>query len=216
MNGIRIDRVQIQNSREIWITKGHLAALGTATLAIALLAFFVGIQVGRNQVDAPPIAQADSILPDPVKEDALEALLREVEAAQAAAPPLAFPDTLTEGEAPTAPSEEAEEPVETDVEPVPEVKKDPPPPPPPTAAPIPKSGWSVQVASYDNAKDADTRVDKLRERELKAYRVTALIRGENWHRVKVGSYPTKDAAAKARNDLARILGTRDLMITEAP
>ena len=93
LNGTRIDR-QIQNSREIWITKGHLAALGTATLAIALLAFFVGIQVGRKQVDAPPPPQADNILPDPAKEDALEALLREVEAAQAAAPPLAFPDTL--------------------------------------------------------------------------------------------------------------------------
>ena len=207
--------MQIQNSREIWITKGHLAALGTATLAIALLAFFVGIQVGRKQVDTPPAPQADNLLPDPAKEDALEALLREVEAAQAAAPPLAFPDTLTEGEAPKAPDENEEQSVETGVEPVPEVKKDPPPPPPKAAA-IPTSGWSVQVASYDNAKDADARVEKLRERELKAYRVTALIRGQNWHRVKVGSYPSKDAAAKARNDLARILGTRDLMITEAP
>ena len=207
--------MQIQNSREIWITKGHLAALGTATLAIALLAFFVGIQVGRNQVDAPPVATSDSILPDPAKEDALEALLREVEAAQAAAPPLAFPDTLTEGEAPTPPEDKSETPVETDVKPVPEVKQEPP-PPPPKAAPVPKSGWSVQVASYDNATDADARVAKLRERDLKAYRVTALIRGQNWHRVKVGSYPSKDAAANARNKLARTLGTRDLMITEAP
>ena len=57
---------------------------------------------------------------------------------------------------------------------------------------------------------------QLREQDLKAYRVTALIRGQNWHRVKVGSYPSKDEAAKARGDLARILGTRDLMITEAP
>ena len=215
MDGTRTDRVQIQNSREIWITKGHLAALGTATLAIALLAFFVGIQVGRKQVEAPPIATSDSILPDPAKEDALEALLREVEAAQAAAPPLAFPDTLTEGEAPKPPEEATEEPIETDVKPVPEVKQEPP-PPPAQAAPVPKSGWSVQVASYDNATDADARVAKLRERELKAYRVTALIRGQNWHRVKVGSYPSKDAAAEARNKLARILGTRDLMITEAP
>ena len=205
-----------QNSREIWITKGHLAALGTATLAIALLAFFVGIQVGRKQIEAPPEAHSDSILPDPAKEDALEALLREVEAAQAAAPPLAFPDTLTEGEAPEPPEEEPVESVETEVEPVPEAKQEPPPPPPPKAAPAPKSGWSVQVASYDNANDADARVAKLRERDLKAYRVTALIRGQNWHRVKVGSYPSKDAAAKARGDLARVLGTRDLMITEAP
>ena len=46
--------MQTQNNRPtIWITRGHLAALGTATLAIALLAFFVGIQVGRSQVDTP-------------------------------------------------------------------------------------------------------------------------------------------------------------------
>ena len=215
MNGNKAERVNTQNGREIWITRGHLAALGTATLAIALLAFFIGIQVGRNQAETPQEIPADALLPDPAKEDALEALLREVEAAQAAAPPLAFPDTLTEGEAPEPPQEEEEEAVETTIEPVPEVKQEPPPPTPSTA-PVPTSGWSVQVASYDNAPDADSRVEKLRERDLKAYRVTALIRGKNWHRVKVGSYPTKDAAAKARDDLARILGTRDLMITEAP
>jgi DedD protein len=184
-------------------------------LAIALLAFFIGIQVGRNQADTPQELPVDTLLPDPDKEDALEALLREVEAAQAAAPPLAFPDTLTEGEAPKPPEEPKKAIVETEVEPVPETKQEAPPPAPSTA-PVPTSGWSVQVASYDNAPDADARVEKLRERDLKAYRVTALIRGKNWHRVKVGSYPSKDAAAKARNDLARILGTRDLMITEAP
>ena len=47
-------------------------------------------------------------------------------------------------------------------------------------------------------------------------RITALIRGQNWYRVKVGSYPSKDAAANARKKLASSLGTRDLMITEAP
>ena len=62
--------------------------------------------------------------------------------------------------------------------------------------PCPKSGWSVQIASYDNVADADARVVKLKGK-MKAYRVAALIRGKNWYRVKVGSYPSKDAAAKA-------------------
>ena len=204
-----------QNGREIWITRGHLAALGTATLAIALLAFFVGIQVGRNQADAPAASNTDKILPDPDREDALEALLREVESAQAAAPPLAFPETLSEGTAPeTPPTVEAED-VPTEVRPAPDAQQAPP-PPPPKSAPVPSSGWSVQIASYDSPTDADARVVKLQERGLKAYRVTALIRGLNWYRVKVGAYPNKDAAAAARIKLARILGTRDLMITEAP
>lgn len=209
------DWVHTQNGREIWITRGHLAALGTATLAIALLAFFVGVQVGRNQSDSPNMTENASILPDPNREDALEALLREVESAQAAAPPLAFPETLSEGEAPDVPSEPETEEVATEVRPAPEVTQTPP-PDPPKSAPVPSSGWSVQIASYESASDADARVAKLQERDLDAYRVAALIRGQNWYRVKVGPYSNKDAAAKARTDLARTLGTRDLMVTEAP
>lgn len=209
------DWVHTQNGREIWITRGHLAALGTATLAIALLAFFVGVQVGRNQSDAPNVAENTSVLPDPNREDALEALLREVESAQAAAPPLAFPETLSEGEAPEVPSEPEAEEVATDIRPAAEETQTPP-PDPPKSAPVPSSGWSVQIASYESASDADARVAKLQERDLKAYRVAALIRGQNWYRVKVGPYPNKDAAAEARTDLARTLGTRDLMVTEAP
>jgi len=204
-----------QNGREIWITKGHLAALGTATLAIALLAFFVGVQVGRSQTKLTAVTASDNLLPDPEREDALEALLREVEAAQAAAPPLAFPETLAEGSPPPAPEAEPTEEDETQVRAHPD-RAPTPPPPAAKAASLPTSGWSVQIASYENAADADARVAKLKERKFKAYRVTALIRGHNWHRVKVGSYPNQKAAVKARVELARILGTRDLMITEAP
>lgn len=215
MNSLVADRVNTQNGREIWITRGHLAALGTATLAIALLAFFVGIQVGRNQVDSPAAADAEQILPNPDREDTLEALLREVESAQAAAPPLAFPEALAEGTAPETPPVAEDEVEPTEIRPDPDAKQAPP-PDPPKSAPVPSTGWSVQIASYDSVTDADARVAKLQERDLKAYRVTALIRGVNWYRVKVGSYPSKDAAAEARVKLARILGTRDLMITEAP
>ncbi len=209
------DWVHTQNGREIWITRGHLAALGAATLAIALLAFFVGVQVGRTQVETPSIADHSTVLPDPDREDALEALLREVESAQAAAPPLAFPETLTDGDPPPVPEAPDAEDVTTEVRASPEATQTPPPDPPKTA-PVPSSGWAVQIASYESASDADARVAKLQERELKAYRVAALIRGSNWYRVKVGPYETKDAAAKARINLARTLGTRDLMVTEAP
>ena len=182
---------------------------------LALLAFFVGIQVGRSQVDTPGSATTETLLPNAEREDALEALLREVEAAQAAAPPLAFPESLAEGGAAEVPEPEKAEVVETTIEPAPEPEPTPP-PEPAESTPAPKSGWSVQIASYDNVTDADARVAKLKDRKMKAYRVAALIRGKNWYRVKVGSYSSKDAAAKARTELARILGTRDLMITEAP
>jgi cell division protein FtsN len=215
MNGPVGKRVQTQNGREIWITRGHLAALGTATLFIALLAFFVGIQVGRNQADTPQSSRADALLPDPDREDALEALLREVEAAQSAAPPLAFPEALTEDTPPEVSDGKQNEAVETAVQPAEEAAPEPP-PDPPKNAPVPTSGWSVQIASYDNGSDADARVKTLRDRGMKAYRVTALVRGKNWYRVKVGSYPSEKAATAARTDLAAKLGTRDLMVTEAP
>ncbi len=209
--------MQTQNNREIWITRGHLAALGTATLAIALLAFFVGIQVGRGQVEAAPTSAQETLLPNPEREDTLEELLREVEAAQAATPALAFPETLAEGTAAPVEPPAEEAPVQTEVVAAPEAPAEAPPPPPPDATtPLPKSGWSVQIASYDNVADADARVSKLQARKMKAYRVAALVKGKNWYRVKVGSYPTQDAAGAARAELARLLGTRDLMITEAP
>jgi len=208
--------MQTQRRREIWITRGHLAALGTATLFIALLAFFVGIQIGRSPSSGTDLEQAPTLLPDPEREDALEDLLREVEAAQAAAPPLVFPEALEEGTAPETPEEVEDEPVQqTQVKPSEDAQPEPP-PPAPVPTPLPTAGWSVQIASYDNASDADARVEKLKKRDLRAYRITALIRGKNWYRVKIGSYPSKEAAALARKQLAAKLGTRDLMITEAP
>jgi cell division protein FtsN len=46
--------------------------------------------------------------------------------------------------------------------------------------------------------------------------VTALVQGENWHRVRVGGYPSKEAATEAAAELATNLGLEELMITQAP
>ena len=203
----------VHNRREIWITRGHLVALGTATFFIALLAFFIGIQVGHSQSEAPEVSDQAALLPDANRQDALEALLREGEAAEANATPMAFNQTLTQDNAPPPPVEaEAEETTHT------EVPASTPPSAPPAApadAPLPQSGWSIQVASYDTIKDADSRVKQLKSQGLKGYRVGALIRGKKWYRVRVGSYPNKAAAETARQRLLGSLGG-DLMLAEAP
>ncbi len=206
----------VHPKREIWITAGHLAALGVATFFIALLAFFVGIQVGRSQSDIPEIAATTALAPDPDQQDALEALLREVEAAQSAAPALTFTETLSDGNPPEPPIEQPEDPeVATDV--VPPAEPPPiPPPPAPSSAPMPKGGWAVQIATYDSRTEADTRGDELAQGGHKAYRVAALIRGRTWYRVRVGGFTTKEAAETARVELATELGNRDLMLAEAP
>jgi cell division protein FtsN len=206
----------VHTKRDFWITPGHLAALGAATFFIALLAFFVGIQVGRSQRNHPEATARATLIPDPEQQDALEGLLREVEAAQSAAPTLTFTETLTEGNPPEPPVAAVEEPpATTDV--VPPADPPPvPPPPPPASAPLPKGGWAVQIASYDSRTEADSHVDDLMKGGHKAYRVAALIRGRTWYRVRVGGYDTKNAAETARVALSTALGNRDLMLAEAP
>jgi DedD protein len=206
----------VQSKREIWITPGHLAALGAATFFIALLAFFVGIQVGRGQASAPTNPKLSTLVPDAKDQDALEALLREVDAAQSEEPALTFTENLSNGVAPAPPTEDKAAPAAaTDVEPPPA----PPPEPPPAAtngAPLPTSGWAVQIASYDSTKEADSHVASLVQLGHQAYRVAALISGRTWYRVRVGGFATKQSAEKARVKLSNELGNPDLMLAEAP
>jgi DedD protein len=199
--------------REIWITRGHLMALGTATFFIALLAFFIGIQVGRSQSEAPAAISDAALVPDADRQDALEALLLEVESAQEEAPQLAFNETLAQDNAPQPPVEAPPEtPITTKIAP-----ENPPTPPPPAPkdAPMPKSGWSIQVASYDTVADADARVKQLKARGLTAYRVGALIRGRQWYRVRIGGFEDKAAAETSRLKLQGELGG-GLLLAEAP
>ncbi|MDP6946485.1 MAG: SPOR domain-containing protein [Myxococcota bacterium] len=192
--------------REIWITRGHLMALGTATFFIAVLAFFIGIQVGRSQTEAPEVRADAALVPDGDRQDALEALLREVEAAQNDGPELAFNETLAENNAPEPPVEApAADPAATEVPPA---DAPPPPPPVPKDAPMPKGGWAIQVASYDTVADADTRVQQLKSRGLSGYRVGALIRGKQWYRVRIGGYNSKAEAETAQAEAEAIAELR--------
>jgi DedD protein len=232
------DMTRIPGNRQLWITRGHLAALGVATLFIAILAFLVGVQVGRTQ--GQPVRQAASVglVPEVGEEDAIEDLLREVEhaqdrqakrqaaneteasAPQVAPPPkeapteLTFPDTLAESAPPPIPTEEevvemapsiAEPPVEEVPEPPEEVTVD-----------VPESGWSVQIASYATAQEADAHITKLSGQGETAYRIAALVKGQTWYRVRVGSFGSRDRADHARNELSSRLARSGLLVVEAP
>jgi cell division septation protein DedD len=216
------EQIMRTGGRELWLTRGHLAALGTSTVLIAVLAFMLGFKVGvRSAVATPAVTEAPSLLPAAGDRDSLEALLREVEqaqraraSAQANADQLTFPTALrasdasmTLGVSPVDASQVAVVPPDADA----------------TAAPIPAtdfapptSGWAIQVAAYPNAEEADGQVATLREAGTHAYRVAALINAENWFRVRVGGYATKQDALDARAAVAAAVGTEDLMIVEAP
>lgn len=211
------DGARSRSDRQIWITRGHLAALAVTTASIALLTFLVGVQVGQRaapEVAAP--APSTGVLPDAPAQASLELLLREVELAQASVDPtgqpqvaLSFPRVLGDGA--TAAPAPAARPLAT-VSVAPRAGEA---PKAPTSRP-PVDGWSVQVASHPTRADADAQLSQLHEQGFAAYRVAALVDGQTWYRVRIGGYETRVEAAKARLLLSRQLKAPDLVLAESP
>jgi septal ring-binding cell division protein DamX len=56
--------------------------------------------------------------------------------------------------------------------------------------------FTIQVVSFKEQKEADKLVESLTKRNFPAYSRNVVIKGEKWHRVRVGSYPTADEAKK--------------------
>ena len=216
------------SSGQISITKSHLGAMLAMTAGIAAIAFFVGVDVGRNQ-GSPSEAPRMTLLPDAASDDALEALLREVEAAQhaatanAAQPPDGFravladaraaePPPLPEAAPTEAPVEEAA-PVDAPVTSIPAPEA-----PSPEGGGIvrPMDGWAVQIASYHTLEEAEAKVKELEAAGYPAYEVTALVKGVTWYRVRISGYLSQEVAYEAIPTLEQALGTHGLVVAKAP
>lgn len=74
------------------LTRGHLLALGALSLALAVLTFFLGVEVGRKQAPPPPIVEPPGLVAKEVAEGNLEELLSKAEEKQGQ--PLDFPKAL--------------------------------------------------------------------------------------------------------------------------
>ena len=73
-------------------------------------------------------------------------------------------------------------------------------------APAAKGNFTLQIAAYGNDKDAQTRRDKLVASGVtNAYVESAVSGGKNTYRLRVGPFPTRDAAQAAQARL-RALG----------
>lgn len=204
----------------IWITRGHLGALGVSTLAIAVLSFLVGLELGRSGLvveNAPGQAATSAFLPDVADDQALELLLREVEQARRAEekdPTVTFNNELARPVPTISATDAPLSSVVTAVEP-----GGPLPVPPPGPAPVdalPTSGWSVQVASYEDLAEADLHVAQLKELGHPAYRIEALVSGATWYRVRIGGHETRAKAEEARLALVDQLGSAELVLAPAP
>jgi cell division protein FtsN len=219
------DLNRIQQEQQYWLSRGQLTALAVTTLSVALLGFFVGLMVGRRTHPEPVAALSARLVEPEVEQDALMDLLARVEQAaarqtpQAAAASLSYPERLVSDDiAPPAVEPESEPvPESVAVEPASEPVPTPPPDEPLAAEGVTvfepsTDGWSVQVAAYTFAGEADERVAILRAQDLDAWRAEALVKGRTWYRVRIGSFDDRDAAQAEARELAKTLGTDDLMI----
>ena len=64
-----------------------------------------------------------------------------------------------------------------------------------------KSGFAIQVASYDNYQKAQREVNLLKEMDYKCYINESFVNGTNFYRVRVGPYSSKDSAVSTLNEL---------------
>lgn len=81
---------------------------------------------------------------------------------------------------------------------------------------VPTSGWAIQVAAAPTTTDAQRLVDTLRAAGLAAYRVAAIVDGRTEHRVKVGGYPSEEAAVAAIPEVKSRAGSDHASVAAAP
>jgi len=82
-----------------------------------------------------------------------------------------------------------------------------PPPRAPMPSTAPQTGFTLQLHASQDKVDADRFAASMREKGYAPYLVDAEVPGRGtWHRVRLGSFPTKDAASKYLADFKRETG----------
>jgi cell division septation protein DedD len=177
----------------------QIASIAVGALVILGVVFVLGLNVGRQMalrqgeadgggdalaaLDRPPGPPAE-----PVREESLtfhDRLTRE---------PAAPPPPPREEPAPPAPAAAPE--------PAPPAAREPPPAPPP-----PPGAFSVQVGASQDRAEADRIAAKFRSYGPRVEEAEVAGKG-TWYRVRVGSFPTREAAERYLRDLARETGVK--------
>jgi cell division septation protein DedD len=87
--------------RPLALTRGHLFALGALAVAMSVLTFFIGVQLGHKQGPVAVAPENAPLVPEEVRSGDLEVLLTRVEQAHAD-PTLSFPRELARSELPSS------------------------------------------------------------------------------------------------------------------
>ena len=76
--------------------------------------------------------------------------------------------------------------------------------PKPPEATASNGAFTLQLGASPNREDAERQASRLREKGYAPYIVTAEVPGKGtWYRVRMGSFPTKDAATRYLQDFKR-------------
>lgn len=190
-------------------------------MALALLAFFLGYQVGTRTVPPAPPPAVAPLISEEARSGNLEVLLNRVDEASAKNLALSFPADLP------APSEAPAPPPDPNAPPA----VAPPPPevvrvgeasvPAGAAVPsvegsVPAGGWAIEIGATPSPDEAQTWLKRLAEAELSAYRLNEVRDGVVTARVRVGGYATKAEAVAAVAAVTEVLGLGSAEVVSAP
>ncbi|MEQ1506227.1 MAG: SPOR domain-containing protein [Myxococcota bacterium] len=174
-----------RNARDLWISRGHLAALAVGAVALSATTFAIGFAIGRNQ------RPSDAVVSGPfVPDDQLVELLARVDANAApdgATEELTFQDTLRGStlELPAVPV--APEPTGRTLTTGPGVHLG--------GDPPPAGAFTVVVERSADGAAMRALQAKLAEAGVTAWVGAELVDGVPAFEVAVGGYPTAEAAA---------------------
>jgi cell division septation protein DedD len=214
---MRADTELFKDKIEISLDGRQIFYLFFGGAVLASLVFVLGVMVGRRvearaHVDSQPattaaldpLAALDELARRPVAmaeedlsfatalagdEEPLAEVDRVLAATAPARPaPAAAPAPAAETHEPArAPVAEVTEPEHTD-EPAP--KK-------------PSAKFTLQLSSFQDRAEADAFLDKLRKGGHAPYVTESQVEGEKWYRVRLGRYPSFDAAVDAKTDFEK-------------
>lgn len=183
------DLTRRRNARDVWISRGHLAAAGSLAVVMSVTSFGLGFLVGRDGPETAPTVAVTPYVPD----DALIELLARVESSatsDGAVDVLTFPDALRgdPGGAPNvpAPTEPNTESVQIAAAPSAE----------PGDRPVP-GAFTVVVGKGEDVAAMRALQAKLGAAGLTAWIGAEIVDGVPAYRVAVGGYATAEAAAAA-------------------
>ena len=145
----------------------------------------------------PPVASATAAAVKPPPAPAASSPSKPAATAVAAAPK---PVAGTSGNMDATSPDTATETVATRATPA-AAKPATPKPPEATAS---NGAFTLQLGASPNREDAERQASRLREKGYAPYIVTAEVPGKGtWYRVRMGSFPTKDAASRYLQDFKR-------------